>query len=392
MPNGGIDNCANCIYFQQEKDQKYCSIREVRIANPYWTYCANNKGGTFNENISKNTIEKPNGPIFASGLYESSYIRIPWYKKCEPKVYSSCSCIVCGKLTKEEGIIINDQGIAKGFCSNEHYLKWWKENQDSQISNNYYQSQKEAVKKVDLHKIYTELYRKEHLAIDFIHMGIDKELEFKSKEINIEDKIKGVFLGLAVGDSIGNLATFKRRNLKWIINYFQEKKKLFVSDDTKLTIILAKSLLENKGLNPDDLASKIAHLPNNGMGIATNKFIRNYKKEKKEWFEASINSAGNGAAMRAIPIGILYRNDFEKLKLTAGLQALVTHKSSMAIASSIIVAYAIALLIGMNNRNCLQNNQQKIEFSKKLAEVIQDIESDQKYKTRNTNKRSSLYQ
>ncbi len=53
MPNGGPDCCGNCWFNRRnrgeagyrrarnESVEPYCEVRDVPIANPFWTYCAN---------------------------------------------------------------------------------------------------------------------------------------------------------------------------------------------------------------------------------------------------------------------------------------------------------------------------------------------------------------
>jgi hypothetical protein len=78
MPNGGPDNCGTCgfnrrnrgIWRNPEQDEKqisFCEIRRVAMLADHWTYC---------ENWHTRTRE-PIGPIYASGIYEGGYRRIP---------------------------------------------------------------------------------------------------------------------------------------------------------------------------------------------------------------------------------------------------------------------------------------------------------------------------
>jgi hypothetical protein len=69
MPNGGSDCCGTCWFNRKNKGEAghpktesqepaYCEIRDIGIANPFWTYCANHP---------KRSPERdpvPIGPIF----------------------------------------------------------------------------------------------------------------------------------------------------------------------------------------------------------------------------------------------------------------------------------------------------------------------------------------
>ena len=63
------------------------------------------------------------------------------------------------------------------------------------------------------------------------------------------------------------------------------------------------------------------------------------------WDAAGEDSAGNGAAMRAAPIGLLRWNDPVRLLREATLSALPTHRNSMAIAGAVAMAAATAWLL-----------------------------------------------
>jgi hypothetical protein len=68
------------------------------------------------------------GAIWGTGLQEQFglYIKIPWHGHEEPKIYVSCVCTVCETKTDDGGIIVIHDGEEVGFCSNRHYIYWWK--------------------------------------------------------------------------------------------------------------------------------------------------------------------------------------------------------------------------------------------------------------------------
>lgn len=59
-----------------------------------------------------------------SGLYEG-YVRIPWHGDTEPKVSVPCVCHLCGRET-QRGISVKEGERELGFCTNRHYIDWWK--------------------------------------------------------------------------------------------------------------------------------------------------------------------------------------------------------------------------------------------------------------------------
>ncbi len=132
MPNGGPDNCSNCLHNRalREADSlgitglvsfmenSYCSLRGVDLTRPHWTYCANV------DTHRHRPDERPRGPIISSGLYEG-YVRIPWHGDAEPQIEVPATCAICGREV-ELGITIEHEEAALGFCTNRHYVEWWK--------------------------------------------------------------------------------------------------------------------------------------------------------------------------------------------------------------------------------------------------------------------------
>jgi hypothetical protein len=135
MPNGGPDCCGNCSHNRAVQEMahphpeprerfwelSYCTLREVKVTNPFWTYCRNFTYGKTPE--LRNKGEMPKGWITASGLYEG-YVRIPWDDKREPRVSVPATCSICGRKT-DEGIVLDRDGRVLGFCTNRHYVEWW---------------------------------------------------------------------------------------------------------------------------------------------------------------------------------------------------------------------------------------------------------------------------
>lgn len=136
MPNGGPDCCGNCGHNkavqemahphpdQREKfwELSHCSLRDVKILNPFWTYCHNFRYGKYLP--EPDDVEEARGWIFGSGLYEG-YVRIPWNGTTEPCVSVPCECLLCGRKT-EKGITVRHEDQELGFCTNRHYIDWWK--------------------------------------------------------------------------------------------------------------------------------------------------------------------------------------------------------------------------------------------------------------------------
>lgn len=89
MPDGGLDNCANCRHFQysepfnrEDPGDWRCGLRGAELkGDPYWTTC---------DNFGEETTE-PSGPMRAIVGYVQdeavSYVRLPYLDGSRPESY-----------------------------------------------------------------------------------------------------------------------------------------------------------------------------------------------------------------------------------------------------------------------------------------------------------------
>ncbi|HEY7404262.1 MAG TPA: hypothetical protein VIB39_12120 [Candidatus Angelobacter sp.] len=126
MPNGGPDNCSTCGFNRRNGGQwrnpspdetqlPFCEIRGLPVLADHWTYCQNWHSRT----------REPIGPIYASGLYDGGYRRIPWHGAIEPETTNTGVCNECASPIHDGISIAAVEGAPLAFCSNLHYLEWW---------------------------------------------------------------------------------------------------------------------------------------------------------------------------------------------------------------------------------------------------------------------------
>jgi ADP-ribosylglycohydrolase len=119
----------------------------------------------------------------------------------------------------------------------------------------------------------------------------------------------------------------------------------FVSDDTVQTALVAESL----ALHPDDpercaaafrrrMVAWFFRLPF-GVGLAT---VRACLRAAAGLRPSGVPSAGNGAAMRAVPVGLLFHADPEARTRFGRALAEVTHRDERAISGALFVAEVAA--------------------------------------------------
>lgn len=176
--------------------------------------------------------------------------------------------------------------------------------------------------------------------------------------MNLKDKIRGMFLGVGVGDALGMPFESKPyevvKKVKKRENYRSGrwKKKGSWTDDTQLTIATAKAILDAGSFNMDAIATQhiIAYDDTvSGWGSTTREACKRLKegiswKESGDFQGNERRGLGNGIPMKTAPLAAYFGltgnlTDFTKnlVDFTA-----MTHQTSIAVSSCL--AHTIALL------------------------------------------------
>ncbi|CAM6004237.1 unnamed protein product [Sphagnum balticum] len=177
-------------------------------------------------------------------------------------------------------------------------------------------------------------------------------------------------VGCAIGDALGNPFEMKPANDPKLLAWdgtFQEGGTFWwgqpgqYTDDGCMSMCLAASLLDKSGFNPEDIATKYLAWYESGntrgIGTTTASAMMNLKLGAN-WQESGLThgmdglpAAGNGTAMRASPIGLVYRNNLNKLLEVAMAEASITHNSIEPKMGSVAVALAVAMLANRQSIN-----------------------------------------
>lgn len=154
--------------------------------------------------------------------------------------------------------------------------------------------------------------------------------------------------GLSVGDAFGQWffspmapTFFARRELP--------PKPWHYTDDTAMGISIVEIIKECDGIREDALAERFARRyaeePHRGYGGTAQRILREISRGQpwdavaRSAFDG-LGSMGNGAAMRAGPVGAYFANDLKALVDHARRSAIVTHAHPDAQAGAIAVAVA----------------------------------------------------
>ena len=172
-------------------------------------------------------------------------------------------------------------------------------------------------------------------------------------EIDRHDRFRGAMLGLALGDAFG--APYEGgpiERIVWaIVGKTREGKRRW-TDDTSMSLDLARSLCERAGLDLDDLATRFAksYRWSRGYGPAAAKTLKAIEKGMS-WQQANRlrykdGSMGNGGAMRAPVIGLYFARDLDQLADAARQSASVTHAHPLGMDAAVMIAIATAKALG----------------------------------------------
>ncbi len=162
-------------------------------------------------------------------------------------------------------------------------------------------------------------------------------------------RFKGSLLGVAAGDALGvpREGAVSLGEVRDISSRY--------TDDTAMTIGLAESLVECRGLDEEHLAMRFMcnyeREPWRGYGGGPPR-IFHLMRNGAAWEEELDKrlypggSFGNGSAMRVAPVGLFYYcAPVEELREAVRLSSCITHSHPLAVEGAALEAYAVALAV-----------------------------------------------
>jgi ADP-ribosylglycohydrolase len=181
---------------------------------------------------------------------------------------------------------------------------------------------------------------------------------------NHEDRVSRVQLaldGLSVGDALGE-RFFYPPNFNLLDTRSAPLGPWRWTDDTAMAISIAEMLARNGGIDQDKLAASFARRfmaePDRGYGRGAFGLLNDIDRGVP-WDEAAqamfggLGSMGNGAAMRAAPLGAYFAEHLDDVADHAAAASQVTHMHPEGIAGGVAVAvaagWACRQLIGLEN-------------------------------------------
>ncbi|MDD2581135.1 MAG: ADP-ribosyl-[dinitrogen reductase] hydrolase [Desulfuromonadaceae bacterium] len=184
----------------------------------------------------------------------------------------------------------------------------------------------------------------------------------------IRDRARAAFIGMAIGDALGATVEFmtaseiaaKYGTFRDIVGGgWLRLKPGQVTDDTEMALCIARAIVKNQGWSLEAVAGNFAAWLKSrpvDCGDTCRKGIRAYmlkgqlESPPNEW------DAGNGAAMRILPVALFSFPDGELLKKYILEQAHITHNNPVSDAACLCLGQLLHLAICGASKNRLRRH------------------------------------
>ena len=176
---------------------------------------------------------------------------------------------------------------------------------------------------------------------------------------SLEERVVACIQAVAVGDAMGKMTEgyFPEeisRIYRGYITSFEEPvqpksrfkwKRAEVTDDTRFTLLVAESIIQNRRVDQKDIIGNILDYPIKGWGCWQDFYQAMHADESKRR-QYAIGGDRNGAPMRVSPIGIINKpENVEKIVLDVESACKMTHNSKSALSAACAMAAAISAAI-----------------------------------------------
>jgi ADP-ribosylglycohydrolase len=202
-----------------------------------------------------------------------------------------------------------------------------------------------------------------------------------------KEQFSGSLIGQCLGDALGFIV--EGHPHEFCLNYIEKVVKSGqieqmhrghycfgqYSDDSQLARELIRSYVSCRTLDPADYARRIAHIFAEskivGYGRATLEAAQRLQRGMS-WDKAGTPppSAGNGSAMRAGPVGLMFFDDPENLIHAACDQGRITHSDTRCSGGALAIAGAVALALTQEHLDINSFLSQLTTWTRRVDESI----------------------
>jgi ADP-ribosyl-[dinitrogen reductase] hydrolase len=183
----------------------------------------------------------------------------------------------------------------------------------------------------------------------------------------VAERALAAFLGFAVGDALG--ATVEFMTKAEIVARYGEHKKIVgggwlrlkpgqVTDDTELTLALGRSLVRRSGFDAQDICEEFAtwlKADPIDVGNTCRRGIRRYITQGTISGTFSEGDAGNGAAMRVLPIALATLGHPIEAEAWTLAQCHITHHHPLSDEASRTLVHMLQALLAGQDKDALRN-------------------------------------
>lgn len=173
----------------------------------------------------------------------------------------------------------------------------------------------------------------------------------------LRDRFRATLLGCAIGDALGfpfeGLPPEAIARLPTLAEDFAPRprgrfRKGQYTDDTQMTLALAEAIAADGKVEGRSVAQRLCAFWRDGTILAAGPACAESVERLLAgvpWMSAGapIGHAGNGAAVRAAPLGLWHFDDLSRIPRDAELQGVITHKDPRAQGGGAALAAAVAL-------------------------------------------------
>ena len=192
-------------------------------------------------------------------------------------------------------------------------------------------------------------------------------------DAHLMERALAAFLGYAVGDALG--ATVEFMTKAEIIARYGEHKKIIgggwlqlkpgqVTDDTELSLALGRSLVRRAGFDAQDICEEFAAWLKAGpvdVGNTCRRGIRRYITQGTVSGTFSEGDAGNGAAMRILPVALsTLGHPVEAEAWTLG-QCRITHHHPLSDEASLTLVHMMQALLSGRDKDALRSMAEALQ-------------------------------
>jgi ADP-ribosyl-[dinitrogen reductase] hydrolase len=163
------------------------------------------------------------------------------------------------------------------------------------------------------------------------------------RNISLQERAVGAYLGLAVGDALGATTEFMTpREIREIHGVHRKirgggwlrLKPGQVTDDTEMSLALGQSILQQREVQAEAVANAFSEWMRGkpvDIGNTVRRGIVNFRTTGQPWVPENEFDAGNGACMRCLPIALCcWNGTLEELVAISRIQSHITHNNPVA--------------------------------------------------------------